>query len=286
MLAASPDGSKLIVSIRESDEDHTYLTNADGSALRLLDTHCQLPCLGDFAFTFSADGSRLAFMRTRSGAPGPSGEDLVVATMDMASGTVVELESSHDFAGRPGLSPDGSRVAFGNHVVDVDGSNLEQIAPADLFTDELGVFSAGLAAPQWSADGSLIAFTSFNDTFPTNPPERNSQRRMDIYVVRPDGSDLQRLTTDTVGPLGTNDPGDFGAAFPAWTRDGRITFTRFPMPPATEFELWVVDRNGSNSARLDPSDAATLTAVGCTSCAYPPLEEIQVPPFAYWIRGQ
>ncbi len=74
VLAASTDGSKLIVSVRESDGDHTYLTDLDGSAPRLLDTHCQSPCLGDFAFSFSADGSRLAFIRTRSGKAGPSGE--------------------------------------------------------------------------------------------------------------------------------------------------------------------------------------------------------------------
>src|SRR6185503_5866164 len=194
VLAASPDGSKLIVSIREASGDNVYLTDVDGTVRRPLDTHCESGCLGDFAFGFSADGSRLAFLRTRSGKSGPSGEDLVVATMDVASGTVVELESSHEFPARPGLSPDGARVAFGNHVVDVDGSNLRQIAPADLFTEESGAFSAGLAAPQWSPDGSFIALVSFNETFPTNPPERNSQVRMDIFVVRPDGTDLQRLT--------------------------------------------------------------------------------------------
>jgi Tol biopolymer transport system component len=224
-------------------------------------------------------------MRGRSGKPGPSGEDLVVATMDMAGGTVVELESSHAYAGRPGLSADGSRVAFGNHVVDVDGRNLRQIAPANLFIgDEFGTFSGGLATPQWSPDGSLIAFTSSNDTFPTNPPERNSQRRMDIWVVRPDGTNLRRLTTDTVGPLGTNDPGDFGAAYPAWTRDGRITFTRYPKPPTTKFEVWVIDPDGTDEARLESSDPAALTATGCTSCTYPPPpDEFLASPFAFWI---
>ena len=288
VLAASPDGSKLIVSIREASGDHVYLTEVDGSARRLLDTQCQSGCLGDFAFSFSADGSRLAFLRSRSGKSGPSGEDLVVATMDMASGTVVELELSHDFAGRPGLSPDGGRVAFGNHVVDVDGSNLRQIAPADLFTEESGVFSAGLAAPQWSPDGSLIALVSFNETFPTNPPERNSQVRMDLFVVRPDGTDLQRLTTDTVGPLGTNGPRDFGASFPTWTGDGRIVFTRYPAHEEDPFELWVMDTDGSNATRVDPSDAAALTALGCVACPYPgtTYHDTGVPVFAFWIPAR
>jgi Tol biopolymer transport system component len=288
VLAASPDGSKLIVSIREPDGDHVYLTATDESEPRPLDTNCQSPCLGDFAFTFSADGSRLAFMRTRSGKPGPAGEDIVVATMDMASGAVVELESSHDFPGRPALSPDGTRVAFGNHVVDVDGSNLQEIAPANLFTEQSGAFYAGLAAPAWSPDGSLVAFTSSNETFPTNPPERNSQQRMDIFVVRPDGTGLQRLTTDTVGSLGTNAPRDFGASFPTWTRDGRIVFTRYPAQEEDPFELWVMDADASNATRVDPSNAGELTALGCVACPYPgtTYHETGIPSFAFWIPAR
>jgi Tol biopolymer transport system component len=287
LLAASPDGSKLIVSIREARGDNVYLTDVDGSARRPLDTHCQSGCQGDFAFGFSADGSRLAFMRTRSGEPGPSGEDIVVATMDMASGAVVELESSHDFPGRPGLSSDGARVAFGNHLVDVEGSNLREIAPANLFTEQSGAFYAGLAAPQWSPDGSFVAFTSYNETFPTNPPERNSQVRIDIFVVRPDGTDFRRLTTDTVGPLGTNRPGDFGASFPTWTRDGRIVFTRYPANEEDPFELWVMNPDGSNATRVDPSNAAALTALGCDACPYPgtTYHDTGVPSFAFWIPG-
>ena len=287
VLAASRDGSKVIVSINESDEDHIYLTDVTGSEPRLLDTHCQAPCQDDWGFSFSADGSRLAFTRVRSGEPGPTGEDLVVATMDMPTGAVVELESTHDDWGRPSLSPDGARVVFGNHVVDADGSNLRQIAPADLFTDEQG-FNAGIAFPEWSLDGSLIAFTSSNDTFPTNPPERNSQVRMDIYVVRPDGTGLQRLTTDSVGPLGTNAPGGFGAAFPTWTRDGRIAFSRFPARTEDPLELWVMDADGSNATRLDSSNAAALTALGCVACPYRPGGRTAsvVPNFGYWIPAR
>ena len=256
-----------------------------GSEPRLLDTHCQTPCLGDWGFTLSADGSRLAFNRARAGEPGPTGEDLVVATMDMTTGAVVELESTHDNWARPGLLPDGSRIAFGNHVVDADGSNLQQIAPADLFTDEqFGVFSAGLAPPQWSPDRSLIAFASFNATI----PNANLQALMEIYVVRPDGSGLQRLTTDTDSPRGREEVGDFGANFPTWTRDGRIAFIRYPAREEDLFELWVMDADGGNATRVEESNAAALTALGCVSCPYPArtYHEAGVPSFAFWIPGR
>jgi Tol biopolymer transport system component len=148
-----------------------------------------------------------------------------------------------------------------------------------------GEFAGSHTPSQWSPDGSLIVFTSYKNTLAPNTPERNSQRLQDIYIVRPDGSGLQRLTNDTALPLGTSDPGDFGAAFPAWTRDGRITFTRFPMPPEPEFELWIMDADGSDAQRLHPSDAATLTALACVSCTYPGLTDLDVPNFAYWIPG-
>jgi Tol biopolymer transport system component len=278
LLAVSSDGSKVIVRMR--DPDGVYVTDASGAERVRLDTHCDVPCSDEYGFAFSPDGSRLAFARTRTD------ETVVVAIMDMASGTVEELESTIGIAGPPSWSPDGSRLAFNHHVVDVDGGNLRQIAPDTLFTGLFGEPGIGYSAPQWSPDGSLITFASFNDTFPTNPPERNSQRLMDIYVVRPDGADLQRLTTDTVPPLGTNEAGDFGSAFPTWTRDGRITFTRVPIPPRTEFQLWVIDPDGTDATQLDLADPAALTAVGCVICTYPALEEFMVPNFAYWIPAR
>ena len=236
-----------------------------------------MPCSGDFEFAFSPDGARLATLRTRTD------ETSLIAVTDVATGAVEELESTIGIAGPPGWSPDGSRLAFANFVVDADGGNLQQIAPASLFTGLFGESGRGYSAAQWSPDGSLIAFASFNVSFPTNPPERNAQQLMDIYVVRPDGSDLLRLTTETALPPATNDPGDFGAAFPAWTRDGRITYSRFPMPPDTEFQLWVINPDGTDATRLDPVDPAALSALGCVVCTYPVEREISVSNFAYWI---
>ena len=291
LLTASADGSKLLVMMPEADRFGLYLTDSSGSTSQRLDIQCEAPCYrdGDAHFALSPDGTQLAFRRAYAEeleAPPYQVDTPLIANMDLATGAVDELESTLGYGTAPGWSPDGSRLAFGNHVVDADGSNFQQIAPANLFTGMSGEFNGGLAASQWSPDGSLIAFTSYNDTLARNPPERNSQRLMDIYVVRPDGSGLQRLTSDTAAPLGTNAPGDFGAAFPAWTRDGRITFTRFPMPPETEFELWVMDSDGSNATRLDPSDAAALTALGCVACTYPALQDYDVPNFAYWIADR
>lgn len=290
LLTASADGASLLVSIPEGDRVGLYLTDLSGSPPQRLAIQCEAPCYedGDWAFAFSPDGTRLAFSRTYAEeleVPPYQVDTRLIAIVDLATGAVDELESTLGYGTAPGWSPDGSRLAFANHVVDADGSDFLQIAPADLFTGISGEFTGSLTPSQWSPDGSLIVLTSYNDTITTDPPD-NSQRLMEIYVVRPDGTGLRRLTTDTGPPLGTTDAGDFGAAFPAWTSEGRIVFTRFPRLPEAEFELWVMDPDGSNAARLDPSDAAALTALGCVVCTYPAMTDYDVPNFAYWIPAR
>jgi Tol biopolymer transport system component len=266
VVTISPDGSRLVIRQRKFDGDHTYLTDINGSEPRMLEE--------DWAFrtsygAFSPDGSRLAFARCLG--PDESAGSVVVI-MDLATGEIVQLDSTKGVAGFPNWSPDGGHLLFGPFVVDADGSNLHQLIATDLNARDA----------RWSPDGSLIVFTSSIETLTTNPPD-SLQRLSDIYVVRPDGTGLQRLTTDTVGPLGTTEPGDFGAMFPTWTRDGRIVFTRMPGPGETDWQLWVMDRDGSNATRLD-QDAATLTAIGCVSCPYPAVNMgwIPYPSMAFW----
>jgi Tol biopolymer transport system component len=281
VVATSPDGSSLIISQRQPDGDHGYLTDAHGSEPRRLDTGCRPPCTEDWVgqfwwpgVAFSPDGSRLAFERG-------FGDDIlgdprsVIAIMDMATGAVVELDSTAGVASPPSWSPDGAHLVFGSFVVDADGTNLHRVVPTALSSGAI------FGGARWSPDGSLIVFTSFVE----NIVKGNSQRLIDIYTVRPDGSDLQRITTDTVGPLGTTEPGDFGARLPSWTRDGRIVFTRNGAPGETVMQLWVMDRDGSNPARLDPSDAAALTAIGCVSCQYPATDAGELSSVALWISA-
>ena len=88
--------------------------------------------------------------------------------------------------------------------------------------------------------------------------------RNDIYTIRPDGTGLQRLTTDGA------------SARPNWTADGRIAFVHLPARPeldedlAAAFELWIMDADGANVRQLEADNAADLTAAGCVTCPYPP----------------
>ncbi|HTI29999.1 MAG TPA: hypothetical protein VL687_06550 [Methylomirabilota bacterium] len=314
VVAASPDGSKLLVSTNGPQGDNIYLTDINGSRLQLLDTKCERAhlCDGDGGFAFSPDGTRLAFSRSIGGEGAPlDAIGSVIAIMDLATGAVVQLDST--FAANPDLgdpchgncgegqdrdprwSPDGERLLFARteigtpgkpldnehffldktvYVVDADGGNLRQLVPTELSMDSAA----------WSTDGSLIVLTQSLDMFPA-PEIHNSQVLHNIYVVRPDGTGLQQLTSDKVTPLGTDAPGEFGAQFPNWTRDGRIVFSRNPAQEGMVYQLWVMDADGGNATQLDPSDPVALTAIGCISCPYPPVDPFDTgrPINAFWI---
>ncbi|REB70245.1 hypothetical protein C1N49_31960, partial [Escherichia coli] len=86
----SPDGNRLLY----FDEGKLYLIDPSGGAPQRVDTGCAAPCLGDSQLAFSSDGARLAFIRD-SAEPPPRNTNLTtVATMDLASGRVVELRST------------------------------------------------------------------------------------------------------------------------------------------------------------------------------------------------
>jgi len=88
---------------------------------------------------------------------------------------------------RPAFSPDGSRIVFvttrftGSQelaVMNADGSGLTRLAPG-----------VGALEPSWSADGSMIVFTSFGCDIYTGCTERG------LAVINADGTGLAQVTT-------------------------------------------------------------------------------------------
>jgi dipeptidyl aminopeptidase/acylaminoacyl peptidase len=174
-------------------------------------------------YTWSRDGSRIAFLFGW-----PSGKfevgkmSLYVANAD-GSGMhrIVRCPQGRtcDFDSEAGISwsPDGSEIALsadGNlYVVDVDGKTMQRIPDGGVFVQD----------PAWSPDGSWIAF-SLDRLQPAD--------EAGVYLVRPDGSDLTKLT------------GLAGASSPEWSPDGtRIVFAAFD-------GLHVAARDGSDMRQL------------------------------------
>jgi Tol biopolymer transport system component len=90
-------------------------------------------------------------------------------------------------------SPDGTQLAFDSltgpdydiYVVNADGTGLTAIAHDPNLDEDW---------PVWSPDGTLIAYGATNDLSGLN------DGTWDLYVMRPGGTNVQRLTKD--GGLG------------------------------------------------------------------------------------
>jgi dipeptidyl aminopeptidase/acylaminoacyl peptidase len=263
-VAWSPDGTRLVY----SEADKLYLTDASGSAPQLVDPGCVAPSCWDNSASFSPDGRQLVFLRA-------SASTIVIATMDLATGRVVELGSTAYAAladERPRWSPDGKQIVFsrldkfGNgsavFVVDADGRNLRQLSPATL----------PARLPEWSPDGSRIVFTSWVNKIVRVGGDNVSDVYQDVYTVRPDWTDLRRLTTEGLSNGAT------------WTPDGRIMFTREctvqrptggpSSPDCSASGLWTMDADGNNAGLLVPGgnglDGFPLITPGMIHAAWQP----------------
>jgi hypothetical protein len=271
-LAWSPDGTHVVGTDEFGD---LRIAAFDGTPTRLIgsyDTLCSPRCTNIEDVSFSPDGTRLAFPAVRSP---ESGDTSVIAILELATGRITELGSTAtdndgmfcDTSADEGMndpprwSPDGARLVFARQVigprdgdgycqstifvVDADGANLRQIVPPALHP----------LVPRWSPDGAWVAFHSA-DMAPSTGQDDVVGTVTDIYLVRPDGSDLRPLTTGGA------------SAWPSWTRDGRITYIRWLDRTAQAYEVWIMDADGSDASRLEDPSLAGLSAIGCVECPY------------------
>ena len=146
---------------------------------------------------------------------------------------VWSIRQYYDFS----VSPDDRHVAFssryGVYVMDTDGGNLRRATtfPSRFSSPGVGywhppptsfVYLPNNAGVAWSSDGEFIATTMIYDY----------DQKTDILVMRPDGSDLRRLTTD----------GDVKDS-PLWSPGGdRIAFRVKRLPQLSAFETPPIDQ--------------------------------------------
>jgi hypothetical protein len=275
---------------------HLAELGPDGEILRsrvvsdlVLDDGCVGVCAEDTSFTFSPDGTRLAYVR--GSYQGDEDFATVIVVEDVATGEVDELESTRasgpaGYDEAPAWSPDGTQLLFTRDsigvatpdhrildsaifVVNADGSYLRQLSDTALFARD----------GAWSPDGSLIAFTSavaWLGVDEYSGKRENLMEDSDVYTIRPGGSDLRRLTNFTPMREDHGVPVQQGGRVEGWTRNGRIVFSHIRwdeasgdstnLPP----ELWTMNPDGENASRHDGTNLAGLAAVGCADCPYPP----------------
>jgi carboxyl-terminal processing protease len=210
--AISPDGS-IIAFVH--DRKNIYTISSDGNELTLIyqdDVEAGWP-------EWSPDSRKIVFSARRDGI-------LNLFTMNFDGSELKQITESAFDDVAPTFSPDGSRIAFSSnrtgkwevHILDLRSGKVEQIT-------NLGD-SGGMGWPAWSPDGSLIAFESIG--------EANSR---DIYVVRPDGTQLKNIT---------NNPAYNGA--PAWSPDSREI--AFVSDRDDGLNIYIVQSDGTRIKRL------------------------------------
>ncbi len=191
--AWSPDGSTIAFTVEfgKGQTQGLYVMNADGTGERLL-WEGQA-----FGPAWSPDGTGITFA-------GQDGADDVLETVDVATGEIRRVLPTPG-GSSPAWSPDGSTIAFwwntvagaGLYLADADGSHLRRVPGAALDGD-------GRIA--WSPDGRWLAFQGF---------ESGSDAQ--IFVVRPEGTDLSRVTNLDAGPETTGpDGGPRRVGDPSW----------------------------------------------------------------------
>lgn len=176
-----------------------FIADADGANARPL-----APAWGlEYSPSFSADGQWVVFTAE------PDGQaDLYRIRPD---GTGLEQLTNHPaFDDQGALSPDGRTLAF---------VSTRERGTADIWLLDLAAGTgsnltdhpSGNFRPRWSPDGAWIAFTSDRDARPGDlPGSWEHLQSTGVYLVRPDGTGLRRLT----GPGGV-------AGSPSWSADGR-----------------------------------------------------------------
>jgi TolB protein len=179
-----------------------------------------------FTPAWSPDGTHIVFSRSVAG-----NSDLYVA--DASGANVRRLTRTRASELTPAWSPDGARITyvsnapgrFDLYVMRANGGGVSRILAGRKRGDSF--------LPAWSPDGRLIAFSSSAWT-PENP---------EIYVVRPDGTGLRRMTRTKGGVHVLGDD-----SWPRWSPDGRrIAFTS---NRTGNGEVWIMRADGGGQKRI------------------------------------
>jgi dipeptidyl aminopeptidase/acylaminoacyl peptidase len=128
----------------------------------------------------------------------------------------------------PSLSPDGARVAF---VTRLSGTPQVWVAPASSgYPRQVTAFDDPVTGVLWSPDGAWLAVG-------VAPGGGNNEQ---VYLVRPDGTGLRRITP------GGKDNNQFNT----WSRDGRTLFLASNRDRPEEMQVYAYDLTRGTTTRV------------------------------------
>ena len=231
--AWSPSGERIAFwSVVDGRRDLETIPAAGGARVKVTNDAAV-----DWAPAWSPDGRYLYFASDRGGTMG-IWRIAVDQRSGRASGTPEPVASGVDVdMDLPHLSADGASLVFRSKIESVNPAAIAfdaaaaRISLVTLLQHRTGHLLPSDASP----DGRWLALYNMLD------------RQQDIFVMRPDGSELTRLTDD-VGR-------DW---IPRFTPDGAAV--TFFSNEGGKYEAWVIGRDGSGRTRLtDGSGGASFT---------------------------
>lgn len=182
----SPDGGRILFLSRDGCLDDrcanhqldVHVVDADGTDEGDLTNSAA----DEMSATWSPDGSRIAFVRVLEG------DDAEIFVMKADGSGVSQITDTAGSAFLPAWSPDGSSIAF-TEITDPD--NFEtRLSLVDVGTQQVRVLTdeeVGGVEATWAPDGSYIAFSGHRSL-------GDGTASYEIHMIRPDGTELQRLT--------------------------------------------------------------------------------------------
>lgn len=180
-----------------------FIANKDGSQERALLEEVN----NDYSPNWSDDNNWIVFTSERTG-----GAELFRMHPD---GSALEQLTDHPaYDDQASFSPDGEKLVFVTSRYD----GTTDLAMLDLASGEITQLTSGEGGhfrPAWSPDGEWIAFSSDRGNgLPFSYGRWEANHEVDLYLVRPDGTELRQLT-ESKGFCGS----------PDWSEDSKQVLT-------------------------------------------------------------
>ena len=235
----SPDGTQIAFSSRASnlvvgDTNYTsdvfVKTLASGAVQRVSVDAAGTQAIYDSYYPqWSPDGTQIAFTSWSSNlVPGDTNGWLDVFVKTLATGAIQRVSTdaagtqADDDSNSPRWSPDGTRIVFSSsasNLVPGDTNDTDDVFVKTVATgaiQRVSTAAAGAQAdggsyhPQWSPDGTMIAFDSYADNLV--PGDTGA---IDVFVKTLASGAVQRVSTDAAGTQANR-----SSSGPQWSPDG------------------------------------------------------------------